>query len=98
MIEGIPLSIAKMGAPSLLILFVAFFVLALAKGWIVVKLHYDSVERSRDYWRGAATEAIATAHLLAQANDKNSIATEATVKVMAAMQEYRQEAQGGNRT
>lgn len=98
MIEGIPISITEMGAPSLLILFIAFFVLSLAKGWIVVKLHYDAIERSRDYWRGAAEKAIDTAHLLAQANDKNSIATEATVKVMAAMQEFRQEAQGGDRT
>ena len=95
MIEGIPLSLAELAPGSLLVLLVAFFVLCLAKGWIVVKLHYDAVERSRDYWRDIAQKAVDTTHILSQANERNSVASEITVKTMAAMQEIRQEAQQG---
>lgn len=92
-IEGIPLGIADVAPTGLLTIFISGFLVALAKGWIVVKLHYDSVERSRDYWRGVAEKAVDALHLLSQATDKNATATEATVKVMATLQEFRQEAE-----
>jgi hypothetical protein len=49
MIDGIPVgNVVGVGT-----LFALTF-LALIKGWLVVKIHYDDVKEERDYWRATA--------------------------------------------
>ncbi|ALY10572.1 hypothetical protein FDH86_gp037 [Arthrobacter phage Tank] len=44
-VDGIafPTGLADMSAVGLLITLVAFFILALVRGWIVIKLHHDAL-------------------------------------------------------
>lgn len=43
MVEGIPIGVANLSAVGLLFFLVALLVMALVKGWLIPRAHYDTI-------------------------------------------------------
>ncbi len=89
--EGItiPTGLADMSAGGLLITFVAFFVLSVVRGWIVVKIHYDTAIKRAETAEATVATLTATNAVQAQTIEKQTAVGETVVRVMNSVQEAR---------
>lgn len=87
MIESIPLGLANLSATGLLIIETAFIVLALVKGWLVVKVHYDAAVQTAENYREVSEKKTETIHIQAQTILNYGVVGETVVKVMRAVQD-----------
>lgn len=96
---GIPTNLAEMGAGALLVTFVAFFIVAIVRGWIVVKLHYDTL-LARAVAAEAANERLSANNAVLSANNEKlttavlstTAVGETMEKLVAAIQDNREKA------
>lgn len=91
MFEGIPLGLADLSVGALLILETAFIILALVKGWIVVKIHYDAAVKAAENYRAVSEKKTDTIHLQAQTIHEHQVVGETVVRVMNTLQEASKE-------
>lgn len=91
MLEGIPLSLGDMSVGALLIVETAFIILALVKGWIVVKIHYDAAVKAAENYRAVSEKKTETIHLQAQTIHEHQVVGETVVRVMNTLQEASKE-------
>lgn len=90
-IEGVPLGLANLSAAGLLIVETAFLVLALVKGWIVVRVHYDAALKTAENYRIISEKKTETIHIQAQTILEYGAVGETVVKVMDTLQKRSQE-------
>lgn len=91
MLEGIPLSLGDMSLGGLLIVQTSFIILALVKGWIVVKIHYDAAVKAAENYRTVSEKKTETIHLQAQTIHEHQVVGETVVRVMNTLQEASKE-------
>lgn len=90
-IEGVPLGLANMSAAGLLILETAFIVVALVRGWLVVKIHYDAALKTAENYRAISEKKTETIHIQAQTIMEQGAVGKTVVKVMNTLQDASQE-------
>lgn len=83
----IPIGLANLSATGLLIVETAFIVLALVKGWLVVKVHYDTAVQTAENYRAVSEKKTETIQIQAQTILNYGVVGETVVKVMRAVQE-----------
>jgi hypothetical protein len=90
-VEGIvlPTGLADMTSTGLLITLVAFVILSLFRGWIVVKIHYDTAVKRAETAEATAATLTATNAVQAQTIEKQTAVGETVVRVMNSVQEAR---------
>lgn len=86
MFEGIPLSLGDLSAYGLLVVLVAFLIVSLVRGWLVIRLHYCAMEDTMKYWRDAAKTAQETAAIQARTIEKQTVVGDTVVSVMSSLQ------------
>lgn len=88
-VDGVsfPTSLADMTAGGLLITFVAFFILSIARGWIVVKIHYDAALKRAETAEAAVASLTANNAVQAQTILKQTAVGETVVRVMNSAQD-----------
>lgn len=86
---ALPTGLADMGAYGLLVTLVAFVLLAIFRGWIVVKLHYDTLTKRVELAEATVATLTATNAVQAQTIQKQTAVGETVVKVMNSVQEAR---------
>lgn len=87
MLEGIPIGVADLGATGTLAFIFIMLVVALTRGWLIVKVHHDKMEKAKDHWRAAAEKNAETNRLMAEAARENQVVGDTVIKVMSAIQE-----------
>lgn len=90
---GIPTGLAELGSGALLVTLVAFVILSIFRGWIVVKLHYDTLLDRAKAAESAVVELTKNNAALASTNDiqtriidKQTAVADTVEKVMGAIQ------------
>lgn len=98
---GIPTGLADLGAWGLLITLVAFVIISIFRGWIVVKLHYDTLLQRAVAAETANIKLAETNAVLVNTNDvqartieKQTAVGDTVEKVMGAIQDARTSAGG----
>ena len=86
---GIPSGLADMGAYGLLVTLVAFVLIAIFRGWIVVKLHYDTLTTRVELAEATVATLTATNSVQAQTIQRQTAVGETVVKVMTSVQDAR---------
>lgn len=84
---GFPLGITEMGPWALLILVVAAVFMALMRGWIIPKIHYDFVVKKSEAQQGTIEKQADTISVQARTIDKQTAVGDTVVKVMTAVQD-----------
>lgn len=87
MLEGVPIGVANLSATGVLAFIFVMLVVALIKGWVVVKIHYDKMEKAKEHWRDTADKNAETIRVMAETALENRVVGETVVKVMSAIQE-----------
>lgn len=93
---AIPTGLADLGAYGLLVTLVAFVIISIFRGWIVVKLHYDTLITRVELAEATVATLTATNAVQAATIQKQTAVGETVVKVMTSVQDARAEA-GGTR-
>ena len=88
---GLPAGITEMGPGALLILLVASVVVAFLRGWIVPKVHYDTVVALMNDWRDTALKLSDTNSVQARTIDKQTAVGDTVVRVMSTVQDAAQD-------
>lgn len=87
-IVGLPFaSLAEMSSTGLLIVCVAFMIVSLFRGWIVVKLHYDTLLKRCELAEQTVVTLTATNAVQAKTIEKQTSVGETVIKVMNSVQE-----------
>lgn len=86
---GIPTGLADMTATGLLITTVAFMIVSMFRGWIVVKLHYDAAIKRAEAAEANVITLTATNAVQAKTIEKQTAVGETVVRVMNSVQEAR---------
>lgn len=81
------MGLANLSATGLLIIETSFIILALVKGWLVVKVHYDDAVQTAENYRAVSEKKTETIHIQAQTILNYGVVGETVVKVMRAVQE-----------
>lgn len=84
---GVPPGIAEMSTGGLLILVVATVIVALLRGWLVPKVHYDTVVALMNEWRTTALQVTETNSVQARTIEKQTAVGETVVRVMSTVQD-----------
>lgn len=84
---GIPIGITGLGPWALLILVVAAAFMALLKGWLIPKIHYDFVVRKAEAQQGTIEKQSETISVQARTIDKQTAVGDTVVRVMSSVQE-----------
>lgn len=99
---SLPTALADLSAAGLLIVTVAFIIISLFRGWIVVKLHYETLlaraiaaEEANVKLSDALATLTATNSVQANAMEKNTAVGSTVEKVMSALQDARSHTAGG---
>lgn len=87
MLESIPLGLANLSATGLLIMETTFLVIALVRGWLVVKVHYDAAVQTAENYRQVSEKKTETINIQAQTILNYGVVGETVVKVMRAVQD-----------
>lgn len=87
----IPMGLANLSATGLLIVETAFIILAIVKGWLVVKVHYDAAVQTAENYRAVSEKKTETIHIQAQTIHEYGVVGETVVKVMGSLQEASKE-------
>lgn len=98
---GLPSNLAEMSAGALLVTTVAFIIVAMFRGWIVVKLHYDTL-LARAVAAEAANERLTANNAALTENNAKLAASviqqgavgETMEKLVSAIQDQREKAVG----
>jgi uncharacterized membrane protein YraQ (UPF0718 family) len=88
---GVPPGITEMGPGALLILVVATFITAMLRGWIVPRVHYDTVVAMMNTWKSTAEKALETNAVQARTIDKQTAVGDTVVRVMSSVQDAAQD-------
>jgi hypothetical protein len=85
----IPTGLAEMSSTGLLITLVAFFIISVVRGWLIVKIHYDTAIKRAETAEAAVATLTATNAVQAQTIEKQTAVGETVVRVMNSVQEAR---------
>lgn len=96
MVEGLPFSVGDMSLGGLLAFVVVTFIVALLKGLIVPRIHYDDVSKARDFWRDSSLNKDKTIQTLSSSVAENTVGNESIVKVMSVLSEKASENSGAD--
>lgn len=86
---GIPTGLADLGAWGLLITLVAFVLVSIVRGWLVVRLHYDAAIKRAETAEAALAKVNDVNAVQARTIEKQTAVGETVVKVMNSVQEAR---------
>lgn len=86
---GIPTGLADLSAAGLLITLVAFIILSVFRGWIVVKLHYDTLLKRCETAEATVATLTETNAVQARTIEKQTAVGDTVVRVMNSVQEAR---------
>lgn len=86
---GIPTGLVDMSLGGLLITLVAFVILSVFRGWIVVKLHYDTLLLRCEKAEAAVDRLTETNAIQARTIEKQTAVGDTVVRVMNSVQEAR---------
>lgn len=86
----LPTGLADMSAYGLLVTLAAFMVISLFRGWIVVKLHYETLLKRCETAEAAVSRLIETNAIQAATIEKNSAVGDTVIRVMGAIQTARE--------
>lgn len=99
---GIPTGLADLGAWGLLITTVAFVLVSIFRGWIVVKLHYDTLLKRCETAEAANAKLTENNAQLTETNsvqartiEKQTAVGDTVVKVMGAVQQQASQISAG---
>lgn len=84
---GIPLGITELGPYALLVLLVATVVMALMKGWLIAKIHYDYIVQRSEALQGTVDKLTDTNSVQARTIDKQTAVGDTVVRVMTSVQD-----------
>lgn len=86
---GLPTGLADLSMGGLLITLVAFMMLSVFRGWIVVKLHYDTLLARCTAAEAAVTRLTETNAVQARTIEKQTAVGDTVVRVMNSVQDAR---------
>lgn len=86
---GIPTGLADLSVGGLLITLVALVIVSMFRGWIVVKLHYDTLLKRVELAEATIVTLTATNAVQASTIEKQTAVGETVVRVMNAVQDAR---------
>lgn len=88
-VDGItvPMGITEMGPYALLVLLVATVVLALMRGWLIAKIHYDYIVKRSEELQGTVDTLTGTNAVQARTIDKQTAVGDTVVRVMTSVQD-----------
>lgn len=92
--EGIPAFVGDLSAAGILGTLIVFFVVAMVRGWLIPKIHYDMVVKSRDSWQKQAMEGQETIRQQSETIEKLTSVGVTIDKVMTSIQDLRDSAEG----
>lgn len=84
---GFPLGVTEMGPWALLILVVTTTFMALLKGWLIPKIHYDFIVKRSEAQQGTIEKQSETISVQARTIDKQTAVGDTVVRVMSSVQE-----------
>ncbi|UOK18358.1 membrane protein [Arthrobacter phage BruhMoment] len=86
---GIPTGLADLSVGGLLITLVAFLIISIVRGWLVVKMHYDAALKRAETAETALAKVNEVNAVQARTIEKQTAVGETVVKVMNSVQEAR---------
>lgn len=86
---GFPVGLADMSLGGLLVTLVAFIIISVFRGWIVVKLHYDTLLLRCEKAEAAVDRLTETNAIQARTIEKQTAVGDTVVRVMNSVQEAR---------
>lgn len=86
---NVPTNLADMSAYGLLVTLAALVIVSMFRGWIVVKLHYDTLLKRCEIAEAANARLLEINATQAAAIEKNTAVGDTVVRVMGAIQDAR---------